>query len=38
MTGLAASDLDDLELDALTELVSLGVSKAALSLREMIGH
>ena len=29
---------DELELDALTELVNLGVSKAALSLREMIGE
>ena len=38
MSGPAPSDLDDLELDALTELVNLGVSKAALSLREMIGH
>ncbi len=28
--------LDELELDALTELVNLGVSKAALSLREMV--
>lgn len=28
--------LDELELDALTELVNIGVSKAALSLREMV--
>ena len=28
--------LSDLELDALTELVNLGVSRAALSLREMV--
>jgi chemotaxis protein CheC len=28
--------LDELELDALTELVNLGVSNAALSLREMV--
>ena len=33
----AASTLDELEFDALTELVNLGVSKAAFSLREMIG-
>jgi chemotaxis protein CheC len=32
------SDLDELELDALTELVNLGVSKAAFSLREMTGQ
>ena len=31
------SDLNELELDALTELVNLGVSQAALNLREMIG-
>ena len=30
--------LSELELDALTELVNLGVSKAAFSLREMIGQ
>jgi chemotaxis protein CheC len=30
--------LDDLQLDALTELVNLGVSRAAKSLREMIGE
>lgn len=30
--------LDELELDALTELVNLGVSRAANSLREMIGE
>lgn len=30
------SVLDELELDALTELVNLGVSKAALGLREMV--
>jgi chemotaxis protein CheC len=33
----AASTLNELEFDALTELVNLGVSKAAFSLREMIG-
>jgi chemotaxis protein CheC len=31
-----AAGLTDLELDALTELVNLGVSNAALSLREMV--
>ena len=30
--------LNALQLDALTELVNLGVSRAAASLREMIGH
>lgn len=30
--------LSELELDALTELVNLGVSKSAFSLREMIGE
>ena len=30
--------LDELELDALTELVNLGVSRAANSLREMVGE
>ena len=29
--------LDDLELDALTEVVNIGVSRAAASLREMVG-
>lgn len=38
MTVTDSSDLSDLELDALTELVNLGVSKAAVSLREMIGR
>jgi chemotaxis protein CheC len=37
MRAPAASTLNELELDALTELVNLGVSKAAFSLREMIG-
>lgn len=32
----AISVLNELELDALTELVNIGVSKAALSLREMV--
>jgi len=35
---LSGGTLSELELDALTELVNLGVSKAALSLREMIGQ
>ena len=30
--------LDELEQDALTELVNIGVSRAAASLRKMIGH
>ena len=30
--------LDSLELDALTELVNIGVSRAAASLREMVGE
>ncbi|TCT01721.1 chemotaxis protein CheX [Aquabacter spiritensis] len=34
----AAPILSELELDALTELVNLGVSRAALSLREMVGE
>lgn len=34
----AVPDLDELELDALTELVNIGVSRAALSLREMVGE
>ena len=37
MNEASPSTLNELELDALTELVNLGVSKAALSLREMIG-
>jgi chemotaxis protein CheC len=32
------SELTELELDALTELVNLGVSRAANSLREMVGE
>ncbi len=31
-------DLSELELDALTELVNIGVSRAANSLREMVGE
>ena len=38
MNMTSPSALNELELDALTELVNLGVSKAALSLREMIGE
>jgi chemotaxis protein CheC len=30
--------LDELEIDALTELVNIGVSRAATSLREMVGE
>ena len=30
--------LEELEQDALTELVNIGVSRAAASLRKMIGH
>jgi chemotaxis protein CheC len=36
MTAVSALELSELELDALTELVNLGVSTAALSLREMV--
>ena len=36
MTSASSIDLSELELDALTELVNLGVSNAALSLREMV--
>jgi chemotaxis protein CheC len=32
-----ASLLDEMQLDALTELVNLGVSRAATNLREMVG-
>ena len=38
MIKKSTSDLNEIELDALTELVNLGVSKAAFSLREMIGQ
>ena len=37
MTASAPQVLDELELDALTELVNIGVSRAANSLREMVG-
>jgi chemotaxis protein CheC len=38
MSDPAAIVLDDMERDALTELVNLGVSRAGVSLRTMIGH
>ena len=34
----ASTPLDELELDALTELVNLGVSRAAANLREMVNE
>lgn len=37
MTTIAPSLLSELQLDALTELVNLGVSRAATNLREMVG-
>jgi chemotaxis protein CheC len=37
VTATEITELTDLELDALTELVNLGVSRAANSLREMVG-
>jgi chemotaxis protein CheC len=37
MTTTPSSLLTELQLDALTELVNLGVSKAAANLREMVG-
>ena len=37
MTTVAPALLSELQLDALTELVNLGVSKAAANLREMVG-
>jgi chemotaxis protein CheC len=36
MTAMPSNELSDLECDALTELVNLGVSNAAFSLREMV--
>jgi chemotaxis protein CheC len=36
MTSALPVELTELELDALTELVNLGISNAALSLREMV--
>ena len=38
MSHAAPIALDEMERDALTELVNLGVSKAASSLRVMVGH
>lgn len=38
MTADIPTDLSELELDALTELVNIGVSRAATSLREMVGE
>ena len=38
VTASSAIALDELELDALTELVNIGVSRAAASLREMVGE
>ncbi len=37
MTIVAPTLLTELQLDALTELVNLGVSRAATNLREMVG-
>lgn len=37
MTGSNAALLTELQLDAFTELVNIGVSRAAHSLREMVG-
>lgn len=38
MSELRSAQLDELETDALAELVNLGVSRAALALREMAGE
>lgn len=38
MSEQQVTALDELELDALTELVNIGVSRAAASLREMVGE
>jgi chemotaxis protein CheC len=38
MTNTSGLPISDLELDALTELVNIGVSRAATSLRDMIGR
>jgi chemotaxis protein CheC len=38
MTAAAPTALTELELDALTELVNIGVSRAAANLREMVGR
>jgi chemotaxis protein CheC len=38
MSGSSGVELDEMETDALTELVNLGVSRSAVNLRTMIGH
>jgi chemotaxis protein CheC len=38
MTDPTLLGLEELEVDALTELVNLGVSRAAVSLRELVGE
>jgi chemotaxis protein CheC len=38
VSGPSPLSLDELELDALTELVNIGVSRAAASLRAMVGE
>jgi chemotaxis protein CheC len=38
VNSISGVSLDELELDALTELVNIGVSRAAASLRSMIGQ
>ncbi|MGZ3273287.1 MAG: chemotaxis protein CheX [Phenylobacterium sp.] len=38
MTGPETLGLDELEIDALTELVNLGVNRAAASLRELVAE
>jgi chemotaxis protein CheC len=38
LTVVETTILDELELDALTELVNIGVSRAATSLRDMVGE
>src|SRR4051812_49336337 len=38
MTNSADTRLDELEGDALTELVNMGVSRAALALRDLVGE
>jgi len=38
VTETSSPILNEIELDALTELVNIGVSRAATSLRDMIGE
>jgi chemotaxis protein CheC len=38
MTQQAGGELNDLQRDALTEVVNIGVSRAAVSLRKMVGE